>query len=94
MDLSPKLKEKARKAASHQGLSLEQFVFQAVTEKIDSIESQVDLFIATATDGRTASSELREQDGVLVFDTELLDWVDLDFLLEKSRGRSWEELGL
>ena len=45
MDLSPELQEEAEKVASRQGLSLEQFVLQAVIEKINSIKAQVDLLV-------------------------------------------------
>ncbi|MGB3614611.1 MAG: hypothetical protein WBA10_12530 [Elainellaceae cyanobacterium] len=94
MDLSPELQEEAEKLARRQGLSLEQFVLQAVIDKINSIKAQVDLLMDTAIDGGAAESRLREQDGVLVFDTEPLDRVDFDALLEEGRGRSWDELGL
>ena len=94
MNLSPELQEEAERLASQQGLSLEQFVLQAVREKINAIKAQVDLLIDTPIDGGVAGSRLGEQDGILVFDTESLDGVDFDLLLEEGRGRSWEELGL
>ena len=94
MNLSPELQQEVEQMASRQGLSLEQFVLQAVIEKINALKEQVTSSADIAMNGSLSGSQLREQDGILVFDTESLDGVDFDLLLEEGRGRSWEELGL
>jgi hypothetical protein len=50
--------------------------------------------VDVALNAGSAGSRLREKDGILVFDTESLDQVDFDLLLEQGRDRSWEALGL
>lgn len=67
---------------------MEQFVLQAVVEKINALTAQVASSADTATNSRSTGSHLREQDGILVFDTESLDQVDFELLLEEGRGRS------
>ncbi|MBE9063786.1 hypothetical protein [cf. Phormidesmis sp. LEGE 11477] len=94
MNLSPELQQEVEQMASRQGLSLEQFVLQAVIEKINALKAQVTSSADIAMNGSLTGSQLREQDGILVFDTESLDGVDFDLLLEEGRGRSWKELGL
>ena len=94
MNLSPEMQQEVEQIARRQGLSLEQFILQAVIEKIHSVKSQVDVSMDTAAEAGEARSRLREQDGLLVFDTEPLEQVDFDLLLEEGRGRSWEALGL
>ncbi|MGB3545844.1 MAG: hypothetical protein WBA17_02655 [Saprospiraceae bacterium] len=88
------MQQEVEQMASLQGLSLEQFVLQAVIEKINALKAQIPSSADIAMNGSLTGSQLREQDGILVFDTESLDGVDFDLLLEEGRGRSWEELGL
>ncbi|WP_121969724.1 hypothetical protein [Leptolyngbya sp. BC1307] len=98
MDLSSALQQEVEQIARRQGLSPEQFILQAVTEKINALKAQVSLSVTLSADTAmrvdSVESRLRDQDGILVFDTESLEQVDFDALLEQSRGRSWEELGL
>jgi hypothetical protein len=95
MNLSPALQQEVEQIARRQGLSPEQFVMQAVTEKINAFKAQVDpALVDVALNAGSAGSRLREKDGILVFDTESLDQVDFDLLLEQGRDRSWEALGL
>lgn len=98
MDLSSALQQEVEQIARRQGLSPEQFILQSVTEKINALKTQVSLSVTLSADTAmrvdSVESRLRDQDGILVFDTEPLEQVDFDWLLEQSRGRSWEELGL
>lgn len=94
MNLSFALQQEVEQIARRQGLSPEQFILQAVMEKINALKAQVDLSAGTSLSADSAESGLRDQGGVLVFDTESLEQVDFDLLLEQGRGRSWEELGL
>jgi len=95
MDLSFALQQEVEQAAKGQGISPEQFILQAVTEKIDALKAQVDSRAENRAPGQViGASHLREQDGMLVFDTESLDQIDFDLLLEQGRERSWESFGL
>lgn len=98
MDLSSALQQEVEQIARRQGLSPEQFILQAVREKINALKMQVGLSVTLSADASLSvdavESRLRDQDGILVFDTESLEQVDFDLLLEQGRDRSWEELGL
>ncbi|MGB3788639.1 MAG: hypothetical protein WA949_11560 [Phormidesmis sp.] len=73
MNLSPEMQQEVEQIASQQGLSLEQFILQAVIEKVKALKAQVASSASKAANGSVAESQLREQDGILVFDTEPLD---------------------
>jgi hypothetical protein len=94
MNLSPALQQEIEKIAIQQGISPEQFIWRAVTEKINSLNEQATALADTALSSSAAESLLREQDGILVFDTESFDHIDFNLLIEQSRGRSWEQMGL
>jgi hypothetical protein len=90
MNLSPALQQKIEQIATLQGISPEQFILQALTEKISSLKEQVPNSSDTTLLSSSAESHLRDQDGILVFDTESLDHIDFNLLIEQSRGRDWE----
>jgi hypothetical protein len=97
MNLSSALQQKIEQIATLQGISPEQFILQAVTEKISSLREQVPNSSDTTSPSRpssSAKSHLRDQDGILVFDTESLDHIDFNLLIEQSRERDWEQMGL
>lgn len=94
MNLSPALQQEIEQIAIRQGISPEQFIWQAVTEKINALNEQATALADTALSSSSAESLLREQDGILVFDTESLDHIDFNLLIEQNRGRAWEQLGL
>jgi hypothetical protein len=84
MNLTPTLQQKIDQLALSQGISSEQFILQAITEKIIGLQSPASM----------TEAALREKDGLLVFDTDPLDHIDFNALIEQSRDRSWEHLGL
>jgi hypothetical protein len=93
MDLSPTLQQEIEEIATLQGISPEQFILQTLTEKIGILKQQVNY----SSDESPSSnpSKLREKDGILVFDTDSLDHIDFDLLIQQSReDRSQEQLGL
>jgi hypothetical protein len=94
MNLPPALQQEIEQMAIRQGISPEQFIWQAVTEKINTLNEQATALADTALSSSAADPLLREQDGILVFDTESLDHIDFNWLLEQNRGRTWEQLGL
>lgn len=69
MNLSCALQQVIEQIASSQGISSEQFIVQTLLEKINSLK-QPGLTVPTSQTG------LREQDGILVFDTEPLDHIN------------------
>jgi hypothetical protein len=88
MNLTPTLQQDIEQLASSQGISLEQFIIQTLTEKVTLLKQHSQPVAAPAT------ASLREQDGLLIFDTEPLDHIDFDAIIDQNRDRSWESLGL
>jgi hypothetical protein len=85
VNLSPALQQKIEQIATIQGISPEQFILQAVTEKISSLKEQVPNSSDATLLSSSAESHLRDQDGILVFDTESLDHIDFNLIIEQSR---------
>jgi hypothetical protein len=94
MNLSPALQQEIEQIATMQGISPEQFVLQALTEKISALKQQLSKSSDAALPFGALESHLRDQDGILVFDTESLNHIDFNLLIEQSRERDWEQLGL
>ncbi|MBD2055422.1 hypothetical protein H6F88_05205 [Oculatella sp. FACHB-28] len=78
MNLSPDLQEAIAQIAIKQGISPEEFIVQALTEKIRSLQSPV-------SNPSPPQVGLREKEGVLVFETESLDHIDFNTLIAQSR---------
>lgn len=78
MNLSPTLQQAIEEIASSQGITPEQFITQTLLEKIKSLQSQ-------KSTTSTSQTGLREQDGILVFETESLDHIDFNALIAQSR---------
>ncbi len=88
MNLSPALQQAIEQIALSQGISSEQFIVQTLVEEINSLKHR-SLTVATS------QTDLREQDGILVFDTEALDHIDFNALIAQSREeRALEQSGL
>ena len=94
MNLSPALQREIELLATLQGISPEQFIHQALMEKINALKQQLPNPSNIESLSSSAESHLREQDGILVFDTQSLEGIDFNQLLEQSRERDWEQLGL
>jgi hypothetical protein len=94
MNLSPNLQQEIEQIATLQGISPEQFIMQTLTEKISALKQQFPIQLDTILSSSSAESHLRDQDGILVFDTESLEHIDFNQLIEQSRERDWEHLGL
>jgi hypothetical protein len=93
MNLSPPLQQEIEQIATLQGISPDQFILQTLMEKVKLIKNQ-------STDRSSSSisslevSHLQEKEGLLVFETESLNHIDFNQLLEEGRERDWEHLGL
>jgi hypothetical protein len=81
MNISPTLQQEIEKFATTQGISPEQFVYQALSEKIDALKQ---LQAHSLPAQNSAESRLREREGVLVFETESLDHIDFESLINRS----------
>lgn len=93
MNISPALQQEIEEIATLQGISPEQFILQTLMEKINALKQQLPTPVGTKSLSSSADSHLREQDGILVFDTQSLDGIDFNELIEQSRERDWEQLG-
>jgi hypothetical protein len=94
MKLSPDIQQKIEQIATLQGISPEQFILQAVTEKLDALKQKIPNAPDTLLHPVLEQSPLREQDGILVFDTEPLDHINFNSLIEQSREQDWEQSDL
>ncbi len=94
MNFSPALQREIELLATLQGISPEQFIHQALMEKINALKQQLPNLSSTELLSSSAESHLREQEGILVFDTQSLERIDFNQLIEQSREREWEQLGL
>ncbi|MCU0543684.1 MAG: hypothetical protein MUE44_16135 [Oscillatoriaceae cyanobacterium Prado104] len=88
MNLSPALQRAIEQIASSQGISAEQFIIRTLIEKISSLQ-KAEPTVSTSQTG------LREEDGILVFNTESVDGIDFNALIAQSREeRTLEQMGL
>ncbi len=91
MNLSPTLQKAIEQLASIQGISSEQFIVQTLVEKISSLQT-TDSHLSLPHTGQTG---LREQDGLLVFDTKSLDHIDFkDLIAQRLEKRAFDQMGL
>ena len=88
MNLSPALQQEIEQIATLQGISPEQFILQTLMEKISALKQLPNPSNAKSFSS-SPDSHLREQDGILVFDTQSLDRIDFNHLIEQSRERDW-----
>jgi hypothetical protein len=90
MNLPPQLQKNIEKWANIQGISPEQFVWQAIAEKIEALSQK------TAEQHSQANSELTNilpsnpskiyrKEGILVLDAELPENFDINNFIEESR---------
>ncbi|MBA3921929.1 MAG: hypothetical protein H0X31_09620 [Nostocaceae cyanobacterium] len=85
MNLSPALQQEIEKIAISQGISSEQFILQTLTEKISTFKQQIPSPLTKVPTPSISATHLREKDGILVFDTESLDHIDFNQLIDQSR---------
>ncbi|MBD2597681.1 hypothetical protein H6G74_25645 [Nostoc spongiaeforme FACHB-130] len=90
MNLPPQLQEKIEKWASSQGISTEQFILQAITEKITTLSQQE---LAEDTQLNPNQANLYRKDGILVVDAELPTNFDINTLIYELREERFTHLG-
>lgn len=82
MNFPPQLQQKIEKWASSQGISTEQFILQAIAEKIDALTQQ------TAEASNVVSSNqpnIYRKEGILVVDAQLPENFDLNTFIDELR---------
>jgi hypothetical protein len=100
MNLPPQVQQDIEKWASNQGVSIEQFVLQAVTEKIGALAQDATGKKTTSTFETTAhvpaeQTKVYEKEGILVIDAELPEQFDIGtFINELREERIQEQLSL
>ncbi|MEH2459074.1 MAG: hypothetical protein V7K34_17450 [Nostoc sp.] len=82
MNFPPQLQQKIEKWASSQGISTEQFVLQAIAEKIDALTQQT----AEATNVVSSNQpKVYRKEGILVVDAQLAENFDLNTFIDELR---------
>lgn len=78
MNLSPALQQAIEQIAARQGISPDEFIVQALVEKVSSLQQEF-------RGSSTFQSGLREKEGILVFEIASLDHIDFNSLIAQSR---------
>ncbi|MEH2407727.1 hypothetical protein [Nostoc sp.] len=82
MNFPPQLQQKIEKWASSQGISTEQFILQAIAEKIDALTQQT----AEATNLLSSNQpKVYRKEGILVVDAQLPENFDLNTFIDELR---------
>ncbi|MEH2400784.1 hypothetical protein [Nostoc sp.] len=82
MNFPPQLQQKIEEWASSQGISTEQFVLQAVAEKIDALTQQT----TEATNVVSSNQpKVYRKKGILVVDAQLPENFDLNTFIDELR---------
>lgn len=89
MNLPPQLQQEVEKWASHQGISLEQFILQAVTEKVTALDqqnTQATTQISQAVQSSTYQhAKIYRKEGILVIETEPINNLDIKAFIDELR---------
>ena len=78
MNLPTQLQQAVNQWASHQGISSEQFIISALTEKIDDLSHQIELSHDVVDQQLDQQPTLRRKEGVLVVDAVWPDSLEID----------------
>ncbi|MFN6517449.1 MAG: hypothetical protein RMY29_023620 [Nostoc sp. CreGUA01] len=90
MNFPPQLQQKIEKWASSQGISTEQFVLQAIAEKIDTLSQQV-IEEDTQQNSEIANvpplnlPNIYRKEGILVVEAELPENFDVNAFIDELR---------
>ncbi len=82
MNFPPQIKQKIEKWASNQGISAEEFVLQAVDEKINSLTQQT---ASTTNVVSSSQAKVYRKERILVVDAELPENLDLNTFINELR---------
>ena len=88
MNLPPQLQQEAEKWASYQGLSFEQFILQAVTEKVTALNQQnaeATIQVPQAHSSTPQQPRVYRKEGILVIETEPINNLDINVFIDELR---------
>ncbi|MBD1809474.1 hypothetical protein H6F98_29055 [Microcoleus sp. FACHB-SPT15] len=88
MNLPPQLQQEAEEWASRQGLSFEQFILQAVTEKVTALNQQnteATIQVPEVHSSTPQQPRVYRKDGILVIETEPINNLDLNAFIDELR---------
>ncbi len=94
MNLPPQLQQEAEKWASRQGLSFEQFILQAVTEKVTALNQQNAEATIQAPQAHSSTSgqpKIYRKEGILVIETEPSNNLDINAFIDELRAERIRE---
>lgn len=89
MNLPSQLQQEVEKWASRQGISLEQFILQAVTEKVTAVNqqnTQATTQISQAVQSSTyQQAKIYRKEGILVIETQPINNLDINVFIDELR---------
>ncbi len=95
MNLPSQLQQEVEKWASRQGISLEQFILQAVTEKVTVLNqqnTQATTQISQAVQSSTSQQpKIYRKEGILVVETEPIGNLDINAFIDELREERIQE---
>ncbi len=97
MNLPSQIQQQVEKWASSQGISTEQFIVQAVAEKIDALSQQgakehPDQHVSQTTNALlTQQPKVYRKEGILVVDAELPENFDINTFIDELRSERIQE---
>jgi uncharacterized protein YllA (UPF0747 family) len=95
VNLPSQLQQEVEKWASRQGISLEQFILQAVTEKVTALNqqnTQATTQISQSVESSTSQQpKIYRKEGILVVETEPLNNLDINAFMDELREERIQE---
>jgi len=95
VNLPSQLQQEVEKWASRQGISLEQFILQAVVEKVTALNqqnTQATTQISQAVQSSTSQqSKIYRKEGILVVETEPINNIDINAFIDELREERIQE---
>lgn len=97
MNFPPQIQQEVEKWAGSQGISIEQFIVQAVAEKINTLSQQGAKEHSTQQESQTTNALLLQQpkvyrkEGILVVDAELPGNFDINTFIDELRSERIQE---
>lgn len=100
MNLPPKIQQQVEQWASSQGFSTEQFIAQAVAEKIAALsqggaKEHPEQYDSQSTNALSQQAKVYRKEGILVVDAELQPDFDINIFIDKLRSeRIFDQMAL
>ncbi len=95
MNLPSQLQQEVEKWASRQGISLEQFILQAITEKVTALNQQNTETTASLPQAVQSSTfqqpKIYRKEGILVVETEPINNLDINAFIDELREERIQE---